>query len=254
MTACRSSFFLAETRSSSPWTWARTPFGPSSRMIFDSFLALSWLMPSLRATAIRYSLPDSLGSAGSSVFSDTPRLTSLSLNTSRTALARSSLLARMSTAWSPDQVMDAPTPRKSNRVPISLAAWLSALSTSWRSSLDTMSKEDSCDATAPRLDASAPARHAERAGRPADSYGPAGHRLTVSSCLGLSFSRPPARTVYGRLPEWPKGAVCKTVGSAYVGSNPTPATTCENGPLAAETRPGGPFSSRHAVYQCGSLR
>ncbi len=35
--------------------------------------------------------------------------------------------------------------------------------------------------------------------------------------------------------------VCKTVGSAYFGSNPTPATTCENGPLAAETRPGGPF-------------
>ena len=35
----------------------------------------------------------------------------------------------------------------------------------------------------------------------------------------------PARTAYGRLPEWPKGAVCKTVGTAYVGSNPTPATT-----------------------------
>jgi hypothetical protein len=31
-------------------------------------------------------------------------------------------------------------------------------------------------------------------------------------------------TAPGRLPEWPKGAVCKTVGSAYVGSNPTPAT------------------------------
>jgi len=45
------------------------------------------------------------------------------------------------------------------------------------------------------------------------------------------------------------GAGCKTVGSAYVGSNPTPATTCENGPLAAETRPGGPFSSCHAMYQ-----
>src|SRR6266700_1143177 len=30
------------------------------------------------------------------------------------------------------------------------------------------------------------------------------------------------------------GAGCKTVGSAYVGSNPTPATTSENGPLAAE--------------------
>jgi hypothetical protein len=44
------------------------------------------------------------------------------------------------------------------------------------------------------------------------------------------------------------GAYCKTVGSAYVGSNPTPATTCENGPLAAETQPGGPFPSRHDVY------
>src|ERR1700730_3708721 len=128
------------------------PFGPSSLMIFEIFLALSWVMPSLRATLIRYSLPDSLGSSGSRVLSDTPRLTSLSLKTSRTALARSSLLARMSTACSPDQAMDAPTPRKSNRVPISLAAWLSALSTSWRSSLDTMSKEDSWDATAPRLD------------------------------------------------------------------------------------------------------
>ena len=32
------------------------------------------------------------------------------------------------------------------------------------------------------------------------------------------------------------GAVCKTVGSAYVGSNPTPATTCGNGPLAADSR------------------
>jgi hypothetical protein len=30
------------------------------------------------------------------------------------------------------------------------------------------------------------------------------------------------------LPEWSKGAVCKTAGSAYVGSNPTPATTCES--------------------------
>ena len=37
------------------------------------------------------------------------------------------------------------------------------------------------------------------------------------------------------------GAYCKTVGSAYVGSNPTPATTSENGPLAAETRPAGRF-------------
>src|SRR5271166_1710975 len=46
---------------------------------------------------------------------------------------------------------------------------------------------------------------------------------------------------------------CKTVGSAYVGSNPTPATTSQNGPLAAETRPGGPLSSCHAMYQRASL-
>ena len=32
------------------------------------------------------------------------------------------------------------------------------------------------------------------------------------------------RPAFGRLPERPKGAVCKTVGVAYVGSNPTPAT------------------------------
>src|ERR1039457_4370200 len=49
-------------------------------------------------------------------------------------------------------------------------------------------------------------------------------------------------------------AVCKTVGSAYVGSNPTPATPWGNGPLAAETRPGGPFSSCHDLYQGVSLR
>jgi hypothetical protein len=36
-------------------------------------------------------------------------------------------------------------------------------------------------------------------------------------------------------------AGCKTVGSAYVGSNPTPATTCGNGPLAGISRLGGPF-------------
>jgi hypothetical protein len=36
-------------------------------------------------------------------------------------------------------------------------------------------------------------------------------------------------------------AVCKTVGSAYVGSNPTPATPCENAPLAANSRASGAF-------------
>ena len=50
--------------------------------------------------------------------------------------------------------------------------------------------------------------------------------------------------------------VCKTVGSAYVGSNPTPATTCGNGPLAAETRPGGRFflvTPRISVCHCESM-
>src|SRR5580704_12490626 len=96
-------------------------------------------------------------------------------------------------------------------------------------------------------------RHAERAATPGPVRLKCG-RLTVRSRLGLSFSVPPALAAHGRLPEWPKGAVCKTVGSAYVGSNPTPATTCENGPLAAETRPGGPFLSRHGMYQGASLR
>src|ERR1700728_3488745 len=143
MTSCRSSFFLDETRSSSPWTWARTPLGPSSRMILEIFLASSWEMPSFRSMWSLYSLPESLGSPASRTLSDTVRLTSLSLKTSSTALARSSLLASISTAWSPDQEIEAPTPRKSNLVPISLAAWLSALSTSWWLILDTMSNEDS---------------------------------------------------------------------------------------------------------------
>jgi hypothetical protein len=38
-----------------------------------------------------------------------------------------------------------------------------------------------------------------------------------------------------------KAAVCKTVGSAYDGSNPSPATPCENAPLAANSRAGGAF-------------
>ena len=40
--------------------------------------------------------------------------------------------------------------------------------------------------------------------------------------------------VHGRLPEWPKGTVCKTVGSAYDGSNPSPATTLRKRPASCE--------------------
>jgi hypothetical protein len=98
---------------------------------------------------------------------------------------------------------------------------LSALSTSWRLSLDTMSNEDSWDATAPRLDGQAPGRQAERAGRPLARTRHVANRLAASWAI---LAMPPSAAVSGRLPEWPKGAVCKTVGFAYPGSNPGPAT------------------------------
>src|SRR5215472_5718094 len=116
-------------------------------MILEIFLASSCEMPSLRPTLIRYSLPDGLGSLASSTLSETERLMSFSLKTSSTALARCSLLALISMSCLPDQAMEAPTPRKSKRVPISLAAWLSALSTSSRLIFDTTSKEDSAGMT-----------------------------------------------------------------------------------------------------------
>src|SRR5215472_19180203 len=124
--------------------------------------------------------------------------------------------------------MDAPTPRKSNRVPISLTAWLSALSASWWSILLTMSKLDSLGMGL-RLDGYGEGRHAGRAGV-AGRWGrlPDGPRRDWS-CSPLFFSLPPHSAARGRLPEWPKGAVCKTVGLAYVGSNPTPATPQGNG-------------------------
>src|SRR6201981_1176591 len=78
-------------------------------------------------------------------------------------------------------------------------------------------------------------------------------RLPCGLVLGYPCDAASA-AAYGRLPEWPKGAVCKTVGSAYVGSNPTPATTCENGSLAGNSRLGGPFPPCHALYQGVSLR
>ena len=47
---------------------------------------------------------------------------------------------------------------------------------------------------------------------------------TATGCGAAAgrISSPVRRT--GRLPEWPKGADCKSAGSAYVGSNPSPAT------------------------------
>src|SRR5947199_4464143 len=99
--------------------------------------------------SIRCVLPDAFGSPASSDFSEMFRLTSLSLKTSSAARARSSVSAWTVTAFSPDGVICAPVPRKSNRVDSSFAAWLSALSSSCRSTLLTMSNEGS--ATLPLL-------------------------------------------------------------------------------------------------------
>jgi hypothetical protein len=49
--------------------------------------------------------------------------------------------------------------------------------------------------------------------------------------------------------EMQAGACCKTVGSAYVGSNPTPATTCKTARWLRKRGLAGPFSSCHGVYQ-----
>jgi hypothetical protein len=51
----------------------------------------------------------------------------------------------------------------------------------------------------------------------------------------LSFTVPSCGAAQGRLPERPKGAVCKTVGFAFPGSNPGPATTCGNGRWPADS-------------------
>src|SRR3954447_26313806 len=129
------------------------------------------------------------------------RLISFSLNTSSAAATRSSVSAWSVTPFSPAQAMVALVPRKSNRWESSFPAWFSALSTSWRSTLLTTSKDESAMAVP----------------------------LPLRELPGLRDRRP--RFLYaapvrprGGLPEWPMGADCKSVGLAYEGSNPSPAT------------------------------
>src|SRR5687767_12459712 len=146
------------------------------------------------------------------------RLISFSLNTSRAAATRSSVSACRETPSSPAQAIVALVPRKSKRCDSSLPAWLRALSTSWRSTLLTTSK-----------DASAMAVSLPLGGRPP----------------GLRGRRPPFLysspvPPHGGLPEWPMGADCKSVGLAYEGSNPSPATPGTNGPRPLLGR--GPFA------------
>src|SRR6478752_1909457 len=232
MTAWRSSRDLPVTRSSSPWICVLMPLGPSSRMILATFLAVSLLRPSLMSASRRYSLPDGFGSGPSSPpvsrdFSEIPRRISLVWNTSRTASTRSDELAIMR-IFSPLHAIDAPTPLKSYRWAISFEAWLRALSTSWWSTLLTTSNEASLAMALLLL--------------PALTRGWSRGRRCVPAfrehCPGVAIL-PPARCTrvrpsgvlsvgghtLGGLPEWPKGADCKSAGNAYGGSNPSPATT-----------------------------
>ena len=243
MTVCRSSFFLAETRSSSPWTWARD--------------------------ALRAFVPDDLGQLLGVVLGDAlleghrhPVLLAGQLGVGRVqGLQRDAPLdqlvlehvqdrlgALLAVGLDVDRMVAGPGDGRAHATEVEPRADL--LGRLVERVVHFLAVEFGHDVKGRllrchgfRLDGQAAHRHAERAVVRLRSV-----RLTVWPRLGLSLRCRPALAAYGRLPEWPKGAVCKTVGSAYVGSNPTPATTCENGPLAAEMRPGGPFPSCHDVY------
>ena len=51
----------------------------------------------------------------------------------------------------------------------------------------------------------------------------------------VTGSSPVGPISYGWIPEWPKGADCKSVGNAFEGSNPSPST------------------SQKALSRCGSI-
>src|SRR5215218_6941302 len=129
------------------------------------------------------------------------RLISFSLKTSSAAVTRSSVSACSVTPSSPAHAIVALVPRKSKRCESSLPAWFRALSTSCRSTLLTTSK-----------DASAIAESLPLLGRARGSGTP--------STFLYAAPVPP----HGGLPEWPMGADCKSVGLAFEGSNPSPAT------------------------------
>src|ERR1700712_4466573 len=142
----RSSRLFEVTRNSSPWICDFTVFGPSSRMIFETFFASSEEMPFFSDTSMRYSLPLAYGSPVSRLRSEMPRLMNLASRTSSTAFTRSSADA-FSSSFSPDHSTDAPTFLKSYRVAISFCAWLTALSASILSTLLTMSNVESAMTT-----------------------------------------------------------------------------------------------------------
>src|SRR5690349_11554394 len=126
-------------------------------------------MPCTRFPVTLNTFPDTAGSPTSNAFIEMLRLTSFSWKTSIAALQRSSVSEVKVIASSPAQATVVLVPRKSKRLLSSLAAWLSALSTSCRSTLLTTSNDGSattsllndlgvtacCDATGvPRFGAS----------------------------------------------------------------------------------------------------
>ena len=90
----------------------------------------------------------------------------------------------------------------------------------------------------------------------ADSCSPSAAGRRMSASIGDWFVRGPLTRVpssrYGGLPEWPKGADCKSAGSAYVGSNPTPATRDRGAP--APRRGASAFPGRVGWDRSGGPR
>ena len=50
----------------------------------------------------------------------------------------------------------------------------------------------------------------------------------------VTGSSPVGPISYGWIPEWPKGADCKSVGNAFEGSNPSPSTYADVAQLAEQ--------------------
>src|SRR4051794_34749676 len=162
-------------------------------------------MPSLSAIEILATCPEGRGSEASRIFRLCFRLTSLSLKTSRTALARSSAEALISMACSPCHSIRAPVPLKSKRVATSRAVWPIALSTSCRSILLTMSNELS-----------------------AIWLPPGGFGSAVVPCYSSDRPSAPPTSVATGTADCPSGQWERTVNPsayAYPGSNPGSATT-----------------------------
>ena len=165
-------------------------------------------MPCLRVPLIRYVLPLGCGSPASNAFIEISRRISFSLNTSTAALARSSVEETISMVSSPFHSMVVSVPRKSNRVLSSLAAWFSALSTSWRSTLLTMSNDESATfGVLPRV-----------IGRFVSSVHPRCTLLDASCRVFL------ARCFQAGCPSGQWERTVNPSANAYTGSNPVPAT------------------------------